>query len=93
MSYVRAEDVLPEELIEAIQQYISGKSIYIPCKEKKVWGSQNKTKQYYKKRNDEIYQKHIRGISTKILADEYSLSEKSIQRIIRAADFTDDIAQ
>ncbi len=93
MSYVRAEDVLPEELIEAIQQYISGKSIYIPCKEKKVWGSQNKTKQYYKKRNDEIYQKHIKGISTKILADEYSLSEKSIQRIIRAADFTDDIAQ
>ena len=65
MSYVRAEDVLPEELIEAIQQYISGKSIYIPCKEKKVWGSQNKTKQYYKKRNDEIYQKHIKGISTK----------------------------
>ena len=93
MSYVRAEDVLPEELIEAIQQYISGKSIYIPCKEKKVWGSQNKTKQYYKKRNDEIYQKHIKGISTKILADEYSLSEKCIQRIIRAADFTDDIAQ
>lgn len=93
MSYVRAEDVLPEELIEAIQQYISGKSIYIPCKEKKVWGSQNKTKQYYKKRNDEIYQKHIKGISTRILADEYSLSEKSIQRIIRAADFTDDIAQ
>ena len=93
MSYVRAEDVLPEELIEAIQQYISGKSIYIPCREKKVWGSQNKTKQYYKKRNDEIYQKHIKGISTKILADEYSLSEKSIQRIIRAADFTDDIAQ
>lgn len=93
MSYVRAEDVLPEELIEAIQQYISGKSIYIPCKEKKVWGSQNKTKQYYKKRNDEIYQKHIKGISTKILADEYSLSEKSIQRIIRATDFTDDIAQ
>lgn len=93
MSYVRAEDVLPEELIEAIQQYINGKSIYIPCKEKKVWGSQNKTKQYYKKRNDEIYQKHIKGISTRILADEYSLSEKSIQRIIRAADFTDDIAQ
>ena len=93
MSYVRAEDVLPEELIEAIQQYISGKSIYIPCKEKKVWGSQNKTKQYYKKRNDEIYQKHIKRISTRILADEYSLSEKSIQRIIRAADFTDDIAQ
>lgn len=35
MSYVRAEDVLPKELIETIQQYVSGQSIYIPCKEKK----------------------------------------------------------
>lgn len=35
MSYISAEDVLPKELIETIQQYVSGKSIYIPCKEKK----------------------------------------------------------
>ena len=54
MSYISAEDVLPKELIETIQQYVSGKSIYIPCKEKKVWGSQTKTKQYYKRRNQEI---------------------------------------
>jgi hypothetical protein len=47
MSYISAEDVLPKELIETIQQYVSGKSIYIPCKEKKIWGSQTKTKQYY----------------------------------------------
>ena len=35
MSYISAEDILPRELIETIQQYVSGKSIYIPCKEKK----------------------------------------------------------
>lgn len=35
MSYVSAENVLPKELIETIQQYVSGQSIYIPCKEKK----------------------------------------------------------
>ena len=39
MSYFRAEEILPQELIETIQQYVSGKNIYIPCKEKKVWGS------------------------------------------------------
>ena len=83
MSYVRAEDVLPEELIEMIQQYVNGKSIYIPCKEKKSWGIQTKTKQYYKMRNNEIYTKYKNGISVKILAIEYSLSEKSIQRIVR----------
>ncbi|MBE5927250.1 MAG: hypothetical protein E7270_09845 [Lachnospiraceae bacterium] len=83
MSYISAEDVLPKELVETIQQYVSGKSIYIPCKEKKVWGSQTKTRQYYKMRNHEICTKHKNGVSIKILATTYSLSEKSIQRVIR----------
>ena len=83
MSYVHAEDVLPKELIEMIQQYVNGKSIYIPCKEKQDWGTQTKIKQYYQTRNHEIYTKYKKGVSVKILAEEYSLSEKSIQRIIR----------
>ena len=85
MSYVSAEDVLPKELIETIQQYVSGKNVYIPCKEKKNWGSQTKTKQYYKERNHEICVKHKLGVSIKRLASEYYLSEKSIQRILRTA--------
>lgn len=93
MSYVSAEDVLPKELIETIQQYVSGKSIYIPCEEKKVWGSQTKTKQYYKIRNHKICTKHKKGGSVKILANEYSLSEKSIQRILRTTNEMDDSIQ
>lgn len=89
MSYVSAEDVLPKELIETIQQYVSGKSIYIPCKEKKIWGSQTKTKQYYIVRNREICIKYKEGVSIKILANEYSLSEKSIQRIVRTTNEMD----
>lgn len=92
MSYVRAEDILPKELMEAVQQYVSGKSIYIPCKEKKIWGSQTKTKQYYEIRNREICQKFAEGISAQKLADAYALSEKSIQRIIRTAAFTEEAA-
>ena len=83
MSYISAEDVLPKELIETIQQYVSGKSIYVPCKEKKIWGSESKTRQFYINRNHEIYTKYINGDLVKELADEYSLSVKSIQRIIR----------
>ncbi len=90
MSYISAEDILPKELIEEIQQYVSGKSIYIPCKEKEVWGSRTETKQYYKIRNHEICTKHKEGLSVKILAATYSLSEKSIQRILRTTTETDD---
>ena len=85
MSYISAEDVLPKELVETIQQYVSGKSIYIPCKEKKDWGTETKSKQYYKNRNREICKKYENGVSIKELADEFSLSEKSIQRIIRTS--------
>lgn len=89
MSYIRAELLLPEELIRAIQQYVSGKSVYIPCKEKKSWGSQTKTKQFYLTRNAEISLKHRNGLSVKSLAEAYSLSEKSIQRILRSIAQTD----
>lgn len=83
MSYVRADDVLPKELIKTIQQYISGENIYIPSKEKKDWGSQTKATEYYKIRNKEIWHRHKEGASIKELSDSYSLSEKSIQRIVR----------
>lgn len=83
MSYVRADDVLPEELIKTIQQYISGETIYIPAKEKKDWGSQTNAAQYYKTRNTEICLRYKEGVSIRELSDHYSLSEKSIQRILR----------
>ena len=51
MSYIKAETILPQDLIEVIQQYVSGKSIYIPCKEKLDWGSRTHSKQYYSARN------------------------------------------
>ena len=86
MSYISAEEVLPKELIEMIQQYVSGKSIYIPSKEKKDWGSESKTKQYYQRRNLEICKKHKDGSSVDALAEEYALSIKSIQRIIRTTE-------
>lgn len=85
MSYVKAEEILPRELLEAIQQYVNGQVIYIPCKEKKDWGSKTETKQYYETRNREIYNKYINGVSTTVLATEYALSVKSINRVLRNA--------
>ena len=83
MSYLRAEEVLPKELIETIQQYVSGKAIYIPSAEKKAWGSGTDTRSYLQERNRRIYEEYQEGAPVKELASDYSLSEKSIQRIIR----------
>ncbi len=83
MSYIRAEEVLPKELIETIQQYVNGKAIYIPSTSKKEWGSHTDTRQYLIQRNHEISQKYQGGSSIASLAKQFSLSEKSIQRIVR----------
>ena len=83
MSYIKAEDVLPQELIETIQQYVDGKLIYIPCKEKREWGSTTSAKGFFRERNERIYETYKSGTSLRELSYSFSLSEKSIQRILR----------
>lgn len=85
MSYIKAHDVLPEEIINLIQEYVDGEYLYIPRKSsnKKSWGQKNGTKNIYDKRDREIFIRFTKGLSIKELAHIYFLSEKSIRRIVR----------
>ena len=84
MSYIKAADILPEELLNLVQNYVDGKYIYIPRKEcnRKTWGETTKGKVKTTIRNLDIYKKYKKGISVKRLSEIYYLSPKSIQRII-----------
>lgn len=84
MGYKKATQVLPEELLLLIQNYIDGEYIYIPRKEnnKRAWGARNEARQITQVRNSEIYKKYQEGISARELAEIYCLSIKSIQGII-----------
>ena len=83
MSYIRADEILPRELFAAIQQYVDGQLIYIPRKEKQAWGSSTSAKEFFRERNERIYQAFLEGISEEELSRRFSLSRKSIQRILR----------
>lgn len=84
MKYIKAQDVLPEEIIQIIQQYVSGDYLYIPCKEgdKKSWGEKSGSKKMLKTRNNEIYHKYLKGRTVEALSEEFYLSEQSIRRIL-----------
>lgn len=84
MSYIKAENVLPDELIELIQNYIDGEYLYIPRKKgnEKSWGEANGAKKDITKRNREIYSKYRSGIKVDVLANEYYLSPKTIIKIL-----------
>ena len=83
MSYIRADQILPNELLEIIQQYVDGKLLYIPCKEKQEWGCGTSAKKYFCDRNKRIYDAYLTGLSLIELSRSFCLSEKSIQRILR----------
>lgn len=85
MKYEKAENILPNNIIELIQNYIDGGYIYIPRKNenKKSWGENTETKRQLEARDKEIFNKYSSGLPVKILCEEYFLTESSIRRIIR----------
>lgn len=85
MGYMRAEEILPNEIIALIQQYADGINLYIPRKEdtRKEWGAGTQIREELSVRNREIYQGYLEGQKVSDLAVKFFLSEKSIQRILR----------
>jgi Mor family transcriptional regulator len=84
MKYVKALDVLPEEIIKIIQEYVDGEYLYVPRKNEnhKAWGEKSGIRKSLKVRNMEIYKKYLDGVTIYELTQEYYLTEKSIRRII-----------
>ncbi len=85
MGYRKAAEILPAEVIELIQQYVDGESIYIPRKEehRQEWGTGTHIRRELSLRDRQIFAEYEAGRRVADLAGRYCLSEKSIQRIIR----------
>lgn len=84
MRYQKAQEILPEELVELIQNYVDGEYVYIPRKQenKRNWGETSNVREELRNRNLDIYRDYLAGTGVRKLAEQYYLSEKSIQRIV-----------
>lgn len=84
MSYIKAETILPKELLQLVQEYADGQYLYIPRKasNRKAWGENTDAKRLALQRDVQIYKKYLNGSKVNELAEEFFLSPKSIQRII-----------
>ena len=85
MRYIKAQNILDEEMVEAIQQHIDGVYLYIPRKDenKKPWGENSGIKQELIERNRKIYNDFMTGIPIISIAESYYLTEYTIRRIIK----------
>lgn len=85
MKYLKAKNILPDEIISLIQQYVDGEFIYIPRKngEQRGWGEKSGSRNLLKERNTEILHKYMSGCTVDEICCSYYLSEQSVRRIIR----------
>ncbi len=85
MGYIKAEDILPRELLQQVQQYVDGENLYIPRKaeNRQEWGCGTTYRAELAERNCRICADRQAGMTVPELADKYHLSEKSIGRILR----------
>lgn len=84
MSYVNAEEVLPKDLLQEIQEYIDGQMIYIPRKNENSlsWGEKSGMKEEMAERNQRIVMRYYSGETVSELSEAYYLSGKRIRGII-----------
>jgi len=82
--YVKAEVILPDNLVREIQKYIQGEYLYIPSQpeKRKKWGENSGNREYMKNRNEDIRSKYNNGYAIANLAEEFFLSIDSIKKII-----------
>ena len=68
VSYIKAEEILPEELIRRIQEYADGVYIYIPRKPgtRHNWGQETGYKAELSTRNARIRSEYTAGASVKL---------------------------
>lgn len=85
MRYEKAQNILLEEILKIIQEYIDGEYLYIPRKDenKKTWGENSGALKELDIRNRKIMCKYKEGTSVKELSGTFYLSEASIRRILR----------
>ncbi|WP_346936551.1 CD3324 family protein [Clostridium sp.] len=84
MGYVKAETILPDNLVREIQKYIQGEYVYIPSEHttRKKWGEKSGTRQRIQSRNEVICNKHKSGYTIDALSEEFFLSIDSIKKIV-----------
>jgi Mor family transcriptional regulator len=84
MKYMNANEVLPEKLLEEIQKYVQGETLYIPKQETEYrkWGTSSGGRRLLDHRNAAIRNSFISGSSIQQLAEEYYLSTETIKKIV-----------
>lgn len=88
MPYIKAEEVLPPELLRELQKYIRGSLVYVPAPgdSKLGWGARSGARESFDRRNAAIKAAKMKGAGIEELAEAHCLSSDAIRKILYASD-------
>ena len=88
MRQSNADTLLPKELLLEIQQYVQGKTLYIPKLKNnyKRWGENTQSKIFTVSRNEKIRSDFQDGLTIDDLTGRYYLSPETIKKIVYTKD-------
>lgn len=84
MSYIKANEMLPPELLQEVQKYVQGSLLYIPraADNRLGWGELSGARESFDRRNEAIRSAKAAGKRIDDLADEFGLSSDGIRKIL-----------
>ncbi len=83
MKYENARDILPAKLLEEVQKYVEGKTIYIPRTVKsRSWGESSGYRDKLARRNALICSRYSAGQSVFEIAEEFFLSPETVKKLV-----------
>jgi len=82
MKYRNAAELVPAQLLQELQRYASGATLYVPAAHRKPWGEGTGAKELYTRRNAEIRARFSHGTGMGELSESYCLSEDAVHKII-----------
>jgi len=82
MKYRNAAELLPAQLLQELQRYAAGGTLYIPAARRQPWGEGTGAKTLYARRNAEIRSQFSCGVRMDELSDAYFLSDETVRKII-----------
>lgn len=84
MKYLNAKTILPQAVLEQLQQYAEGELLYIPKRpqNRKRWGEVQGSKGQTAERNRAIRDAFSQGSAFCELAERYCLAEETVKKII-----------
>ena len=82
MKYRNAAEILSPQLLQELQKYAQGETLYVPKIARKSWGEGTGARAFFSGRDRDIRKQFSRGVELETLSEAHFISEDAVKKIV-----------